>query len=472
MKKNYFFALLCLIPVCLFSQNYEDGVNRIYYKDGVLAIERWYSNDKKLDSLKTYYNSGELDEDFHYTDEVFDGLCFKFNKAGEKVTTWKFENGKLIKRVDHILEFNKKDEEKVKDLHIKLKALNDTLKVRGRNLNNFANRAHIRDYLGNKTLALHDFDYLEYWVLKNKKEGDTFKSDKALGNIYDALARIYASFEMDNYAVHYKYKAVESDPENNILIYNLGSYLYTVKSYRLAKIYLNKVLEKWPNHAFTHRLLAALYTDFEDYEKAMYHVNLAFPNEVNLIKFGHGRLEQDIRTIRGYLYHKLGDSEKGIDDLKEAIRLNKDNSFAYRNLGVVYYDLGKYDLACECLNKSKDLGYVKIHDRYDLQAYLDYSCNKINELEPKAQSEIEPIKIIHFSDKPYAYPNPTKDNINIENLSFETFDYQIFDYAGRLVSQGSSTKNNSITFSNMQMGVYILKINNENKVETFRIIKE
>ena len=44
-----------------------------------------------LDSLKTYYKSGELDEDFHYKNGLFDGLSYKFNKKGEKKLTIDFE---------------------------------------------------------------------------------------------------------------------------------------------------------------------------------------------------------------------------------------------------------------------------------------------------------------------------------------------------------------------------------------------
>lgn len=65
-----------------------------------------------------------------------------------------------------------------------------------------------------------------------------------------------------------------------------------------------------------------------------------------MIKYDHGGIQRDIRTLRGFILHSLGQSKIGIEDLKEAIRLNEDNSFAHRNIGAVYYDLGEYKLAC------------------------------------------------------------------------------------------------------------------------------
>ena len=79
--KNPILIVFFLIPVYLFSQDDENRVKRIFYRDSVLAVERWYGNDKKLDSLKTYYKSGELDEDFHYKNGLFDGLSYKFNNT-------------------------------------------------------------------------------------------------------------------------------------------------------------------------------------------------------------------------------------------------------------------------------------------------------------------------------------------------------------------------------------------------------
>lgn len=470
--KNLFLINLLLIPICLFSQDDENNVKHIFYNDSVLAIKRWFGSDKKIDSLKTYYKTGELDEAFYFANSKFNGLSYKFNKAGEKVTTWEFDNGTLVKRTDHILEFNKKDEEKIKASHIKLKELNAKLKANPKDLKSELARAHIRHVLGNYTLALHDYTKLEIRLLKFSEVKKIEVPNKLLANIFDARASIYEYYEMENYATQYKYKALKSDPEDKRLIYNLGSYLYGIKSYRLAEFYLKKALEIRPDHEFSHRELASLYTDFEYYDKALHHVNLAFAQESNLIKYGFGSVERDIRTLRGLIYHKLGESDKGVADLIEAINLNKNNSFAYRNLGVVYFELEDYNKACEYLKKAEDLGYVKTHDRYDLQNYLEQACKNIETINNETKLEIESVKITKLIDKSFVYPNPTKGIINIKNLSFETYNYSIFDHTGKLLIEGDSSKVKTISMVNLPTGVYILKVHNKGAVETFRIIKE
>lgn len=470
--KNHFFIYLFLAPIFLCAQTEEINVKHTFYNDSILAIKRWFGSDKKIDSLKTYYKTGELNEAFYFTNMKYNGACYKFNKAGDKVTTWQFENGNLIKRTDHILEFNKKDEEKIKVAHVKLKELNAKLKANPNDLKSEMARAHLRHVLGNYTLALHDYTILEHRLLKFAEVKKVELSNKLLANIFDARASIYEYYEMENYATQYKYKALKADPEDKRLLYNLGEYLYGIKSYRLAEFYLKKALEKRPDHEFSHRALASLYTDFEDFDKALHHVNLAFAQEANLIKYGSGGVERDIRTLRGLIYHKLGESEKGIADLKEALHLNKDNSFAYRNLGVVYYELGKYEKACENLQKASDLGYEKTHDRYDLQTYLENACKNIAEVESETVLGVEPIQNYKLADKAYIYPNPAKDIINIKNLPFKHYTYLIFDYTGKLATQGISNENNSINISKLPTGVYILKAVSKHEAETFRIIKE
>lgn len=88
--------------------------NKTYlYNDGVVSMKRWYNGDKKIDSVKTYYKTGELDEAFYYPEGRLNGKSYKYNKEGKKLVTWTFKNGKLLKRQDHKIIFNKKNEKKM-----------------------------------------------------------------------------------------------------------------------------------------------------------------------------------------------------------------------------------------------------------------------------------------------------------------------------------------------------------------------
>lgn len=452
------------MPLYQYAQNAtnsdsNNSVVRVYYNDSVIAMERWYDGHKKIDSIKTYYKSGELNEHFNYTKGSFDGLSYKFKKSGEKLTTWQFKKGKLIERTDHILDFNKKDEEKIKKFHAELKEINQSLKENPKSFKSHFIRANLRHKLGNYTLALKDFKNIERYLLK--VPADKKPPIKMLSSIYDIIGTIYSSYEMENQAIHYRYKAVKTSPDDMRVAYNLGAYFYTVKSYRLAFTYLNKALEKWPKHSFSHRVLGALYTDFEEYDKAMKHINMAFPNEKNLIRLGDGNLERDIRTIRGYLYHKLGDSEKGIADLDEALILNENNSFALRNLGVIYHDLGDHDKACELLQKAKKLGYEKTHDRFDLDEYLEFSCHNKTPEKPG----------IKLSQLPFVHPNPAKEMVTIENFNYENFGYHIFNFESKLIQEGVADSK-SINVSSFPTGLYILKIEVQGVTHSFKVVKE
>ncbi len=243
--KNYFLIYLFLFPIYLLAQEEGNEVKRIYYNDSILAIEKWYGDDKKLDSLKTYYKSGELDELFYYDEAYYQGKSYKFNRFGEKLTTWEFNKGKLIRRIDHKIEFNKKTEEKVKRAHNKLKELNPKLKDNPNDFKSRFQRASVRNYLGNKTLALNDYKKIEKKILK---VSETKKiPEKMLGSIFDHLASIYQGYEMENHTIHYKYKALKASPKESRLYHNLGSYLVRIKSYRLGINYLNKAVEMVPS---------------------------------------------------------------------------------------------------------------------------------------------------------------------------------------------------------------------------------
>lgn len=457
--KNCFLAFLFLIPFYLFSQEEENTVERFFYRDSILAIEKWFGNDKLMDSLKTYYNTGELNESFYFKNGYYEGESYKFNKSGEKLTTWQFKEGNLIERTDHIIEFNKKNEEQVKRAHELIKETNLRLKEDPNDFKAFFQRASMRKYLGDYTLAIDDFKKIEKLILKASKSKKI--SEKMLGSIYDHLASIYQGYEMADYCIHYKIKALNASPKESRLYHNLGSYLVSVKSYRLGIEYLNKAIKMMPNHPFANWVLSFAYSDLEDYEKAMTCVNIAFKNEDDLYNRGSGIAERDLRTTRGFLFHKLGETDKGIADLEEALNINKDNAFALRNLGVIYYDLENYTKSCELLQKARRLGYIKSHDRHDLETYLELSCNQQKPEKP----------IIKLSNLPFVFPNPTKDIVSIANFNHKDFSYYIFNFESKLIQQGTA-QNKSIDLSKLPSGLYILNIESNDLTHSFKVVKE
>ncbi len=464
--KNPLFLFFLIFSISLFAQQKETTQNsqknrasKYYYYDKVVSREYWYGNDKIIDSLKTYYKNGNKNEQFYYEDGKYQGESHQFNREGEKIVTWRFEKGKLLERIDHIVDAHKNNEEIIIRAHVKLEKAENMLKENPRSTNAFYNLTYARYLLGNTTLAFSGFRKLEKRVIK-LAEVDKKLPPKMEASIYDALGSIYSGYEMENPAIHYKYKAIKTSPNQSRLYYNFGSYLVSLKCYRLAQIYLNKAIDFFPNHPFAHWGLAKVFSDIEQYEKAMECINIAFKGQQNINKLNSGKSERDLNTIRGYLYHKLGETNKGISDLNEALNLNENNSYALRNLGEIYYDLEQYNKSCELLQKAKELGYEKVHDKNNLDYFLTFSCEN--------KSLVEPVR---FSQQPFAYPNPTKDKITIQNIAIENFNYKLYNFNSQLISEGNAN-DKSIDISTLSSGLYILTIVDNGKLHSIKIIKE
>ena len=83
----------------------------------------------------------------------------------------------------------------------------------------------------------------------------------------------------------------------------------------------------------------------------MEHINKVFEEEEeeeeeeedSIIRHSSNKAKRDLRTASSLLYHRLGDSNKGINGLQDALKLNPQNSFAMLNLGIIYSDLENHN---------------------------------------------------------------------------------------------------------------------------------
>lgn len=376
--KNILILLFITYSISSISQNKEfiNNVTTFYYKNKIISKELWYGDDKKIDSLKTYYPNGNKNEQFYYRKGRYQGESYQYNIKGEKIVTWFFKKDRLVKRIDHNLDAHKNNEERIIKAHEALKKAKRKLIQKPSSFIALYNQTYARYSLGNTTLALAGFKNLE------KRVHELNVPVKKEASIYDALASIYAGYEMFDKTIEYQYKAIKTAPNQSRLYYNLGGYLTKIKSYHLAITYYNIAIELVPNHSFANWGLAIVYTDLEQYDKGMECINIAFKNKESIHKLNSGKEERDLNTTRGYLYYKLGDIDNAILDLNEALNLNKNNTHALRYLGEIYYDLKQYKKSCQVLQKAKKLGYEKIHNKTDLDFYLNNSCDKVTSKNP------------------------------------------------------------------------------------------
>ncbi|WP_264525695.1 tetratricopeptide repeat protein [Flavobacterium sp. N502536] len=463
------FALLFL-PVALSAQvkgtDAADNVTRYYYDDHVVSVQIWYGPDNNPDSTKTYYPNGKLNEVFYYDEKgLKDSDCFQYNQQGEKLVTWNFSHGKQISRTDHKLPFTKDREETVKKALKLLTEINVKTNYNPTKVNDMYNRGVLSVSLGNITLALEDLKKVEYAVDKDPKNksialADSLEQKKDLfrSKLYDRLAFLYASREMDNFAIQYYHKAIKSAPDDLRILYNFASLLQRRKIDDLARFYLEKIIAVKPDHPYARWGLARLYSDSGEYEKAMENVALAFVSEKVITEQTSAYGGRDLRTVRGLLYHKLGESEKGIADLKSVLERDKNNSYAMKNLGIIYLDQHKYKKACEWFQKAKELNYSLVYDETDLPSLLESACQN-------TRSDIA------ITKKPFVFPNPAKTVISIQDFDAESFDYEFFNFESVTVLKGKST-DGKIDISTLSSGFYVLKVTTADSTVTFRVIKE
>lgn len=461
---------LFVCPIFMLAQDKQkevsENVTRYFYDDKEVSVAIWYGEDKKPDSSKTYYSNGKLNEVFYFDkDGLKDGDCFQYNKQGEKLVTWNFAHGKMTGRTDHKLPFNKDREESVKKALKMLVDINERTNFNPTKINDLYNRGVLSISLGNNTLAIEDLKKVEFAIDKDPKNKNLKLSDSAQkktavfrSKLYDRIASIYAGMEMENAAYNYYHKAIKNAPNDYRILYNFATLLQQRKSNDLARYYLEKIVIEKPDHAHAYWGLARLLSDTGEYEKAFENIEKAFQYEKQIIERTAAYGGRDLQTTRGLIYHKLGESKKGIADLKAALEMDKNNSYAMKNLGIIYLDQKKYNDACELFQKAKELNYTLAYDEYDLDELLESACSK-HQFEKTV------------TNKPFVFPNPAKTEIRVENFTSKNFDFEFFNFESISVLKGK-TSDGTINVIGLDSGFYILKVTFAETVEVFKVIKE
>ena len=158
-------------------------------------------------------------------------------------------------------------------------------------------------------------------------------------------------------------------------------------------------------------------------------------------------------------------------DLTEATQNNnwqlETFQFDYREtLGTLLQDyLGADDNAIDStfFNHTSNESFTenKIQDLIKPEYSVEENCmsNTLSE----NNSELKIFKIT---------PNPFVNEIRILNSDYEyEFSYVILDLNGRIIMSGVSVANSSINLDNIINGIYFIRINFDNRIETHRIIK-
>ncbi|NIJ45214.1 tetratricopeptide (TPR) repeat protein [Wenyingzhuangia heitensis] len=458
-KKNYLIAIGILFStVCAKAQTQTT----LYFRNGQVSCVSWYNNHQKLDSLKTYYRTGQLNESFYYdAKSEFNGRCSQYNEDGSVKTKWLFEHGEMIKRVDDNIKYTDKNKVYILNKISSLEQINMDIKLYENKKNTYYKglvfkRAKLRGQLNENTLALHDYILIiKEWELKKETPG----TKKMLSHLYDEIAGFYAKLDIVDIGIHYKLKAIRTNPTENRLNYNLGAYFNYVNQLDLALHYLYKTTNKAPRHPFANWGLGMAHIKLGNYEKAIEHLNICFSNEESLHRLTTGAADEGIRALRGTAYANLGKVKEAKKDLIDAIDLKQDNSYAMFQLGLLYYKTGNEKKAKKWMTKAKKLGYDKKHYDTSIDYYLSIGCIK--------EKENLPAKVI----APSLALNPIQTDTYLLDSDLHDFDFYVYDYLNELVYYGKS-KDQNINLEKLKPGFYILKIKSEPKEISIKIIKE
>ena len=226
------------------------------------------------------------------------------------------------------------------------------------------------------------------------------------------------------------YKALMQDPNNEMILFNLGVNFLISKENTQAEDFFNKVLEKNPNHAQALYNLAALAYGREDYDFSLskYQESLNADPQNKIVYFSiancyhkKNNIEQ-AKTyfkkcieycpdfIQGYLnFANLLIENNEYTEAKRKARTAylKDKNSAYTNFayGVVLLKLGEFDESIEKFQKASEL-----NPKYDL-AYLGLCEAYLNKKEY--------IKCFQNLLKAENKPEISKEYDELESRTFE-----------------------------------------------------
>ena len=156
----------------------------------------------------------------------------------------------------------------------------------------------------------------------------------------------------------------------NAEVFNQRAYLYmSKKNYNLALIDLNKATELGSTGFPTIVNRGFVQIQLENYNEA----KNDFINAKELTEDGI-QLSIVLNNL-GYSEMLLGNLEEAKRNINEAIRLNDQNSYAYKNLAKLQITFGNIDAACEALNNSLDRGFTELYGDEVANMKMEY-CKK------------------------------------------------------------------------------------------------
>jgi tetratricopeptide (TPR) repeat protein len=168
-------------------------------------------------------------------------------------------------------------------------------------------------------------------------------------------------------------RAIELNPSNVRVLYNLGYTLYRLGEPHQAIPYFSQAITLDPSHADSYHVRGKVYFALGNLEQAILDFDQAIALKPNSAGIYHDR---------GWAYYEDDNPQQAIQDFTKAIELDPSYVDAYRNRGVVYVNSGRPEQAIRDFTKAIELGDVLAY-RYRGLTYanLGISEKAIEDLE-------------------------------------------------------------------------------------------
>jgi len=344
----------------------------------------------------------------------------------------------------------------------------------------------------------------------------------SIAYIYDKAGQIDSAFYFYKLCLIY-------DPNCATAYYNIGSIYKDIGMFENAHIFIDKSLSIDSNCHYFYSGKVELYNWEHDFENAYLwslKFKQRFPERKPEFKIGYSlqqlkRYSEAIPYFRtalinkpnddrllnniGRCYAELGQQDSAFYYFENALKINPENSFVYHNRAALYYDIKKYDLACQDLKKAIDEEYNWIIDdkliemkeqfcpdintnlkvliygykgnnkelaNYKFIQLSDSLLNEALDLTINEHTVPETKNEEHQTTNSFSsfnlYPNPTNGIFNIETQTAvtEVLTIKVYSSGGELVLLDSIAEGTKKSFdlSNVPNGIYAVIISNKNSI--------
>lgn len=210
-----------------------------------------------------------------------------------------------------------------------------------------------KDSLYNVAIGIYDFIIENEPNAVNYCNRAIFKKD--IGRFDDALIDFY--------------KAIELDPKEYLNHYNLALNYGELNKIDSALTHYDLAIKYNPDYGSSYLNKGFIYLEIDSISLAV----SEFERALDVLKETKGI--SYTKNNLGYCYFKLGEINKAQFWIEESIKMNPINSYAHKNLALVYIENKDFLKACRSINKAIELGFVNQYGDEILEMRKQYCEN-------------------------------------------------------------------------------------------------